>query len=372
MWIVTPRISTRTGNREGAVLERCRRRRTRAGAARRWSPTCVVSVGQCGIGDRPATGDAAAEEGRGVGEVWLDRDLACGDRAWSARATRRERGSRPRRLGRAAPRGSSRCAARSEGARRCARRARPRRSAVPESSSADTNWLESDASSSTRPPRSEPSAVHGERERVRGSRRRCRHRARGARRERDASDASGRRGRRRMRRGRARARRPAGTNRMTVPARPQSMLVDPVSSSVGVTPQIWSVGVLALERVDAGPKRPQRLDHEVGIARVQWHAERAWAVGERREHELAAGQRLRPGEWHVGVHLGTRRACLGRCRHSRGIPSSDGIVRDIARSGAVVVISAIQSCSQHLSELTRLRVGNEGWARVQGFPWRKG
>ena len=103
-----------------------------------------------------------------------------------------------------------------------------------------------------------------------------------------------------------------GTNRSTVPARPQSMRA---RGRGAMAPLIVS-SVPSPSTVDA--ERLQRADHQVGVAAAQRAADgrRPMRGGERGEHEGPVGLRLGARHRHGGVHG-------GRCR--RGLPGAHGL-----------------------------------------------
>ena len=107
-----------------------------------------------------------------------------------------------------------------------------------------------------------------------------------------------------------------GTNRITVPARPQSTVGAAGRTAPGVT--IQSSPAVSTR----GAERGQAAGHQLGVARAQRPAYDGGAVGERGEHQRAVGQRLEPGSGHVGVAPGpcaTRGAARGRAGHRRSV-----------------------------------------------------
>ena len=123
--------------------------------SRRRSPAWVVQRGQPGTVTRPRLVMRQHQERRRVGQVRLDRDVGALDaRGRNRPACRPPR--RPRRRARAGRPPSSRCGG--ARARVVPRGARPRPSSydAPASSSAETNWLEAEASIVTAPPRRRP------------------------------------------------------------------------------------------------------------------------------------------------------------------------------------------------------------------------
>ena len=89
-----------------------------------------------------------------------------------------------------------------------------------------------------------------------------------------------------------------GTNRITVPARPQSTA--PPCSCPGVTVQSVRRGV------DAGSERAQRGRHQLGVARAQRPSYDGGAVGQGSEHQRPVGQRLRAGQVDTRVDRAAR------------------------------------------------------------------
>ena len=118
-----------------------------------------------------------------------------------------------------------------------------------------------------------------------------------------------------------------GTNRITVPARPQSTA--PPCSGPGVTGQSSSGGV------DGRPERGQRRGHQLGVARAQGAAYDGRAVGQRGQHQRAVGQRLRAGQLDARVDRAARHAApaTGRCGRRGVSPRPEAIGRcDFAAS----------------------------------------
>ena len=97
-----------------------------------------------------------------------------------------------------------------------------------------------------------------------------------------------------------------GTNRSTVPARPQSTRASGDGCDLAADRQL---GVVA---VDGDAQGAQRADHQVGVAAAQRAADgrRPLRGGQRGEHERPVGLRLRAGHRHRGVHRARRRRCL--------------------------------------------------------------
>ena len=179
---------------------------------------------------------------------------------------------------------------------------RPSVNAAPDSSSPDTNCDEADASISTVPPATDPPP-----------------RTENGRPSPSMSTPSPRNASSSGAIGRARAcsspsnttvsvpsAATGGTNRSTVPARPQStrrigggaiapLTVSSVSSPSTVTPSVRT-----------------RADHQVGVAAAQRAADgrRALRGGQRGEHQRPVGLRLRARHRHRRVHGARRRRCL--------------------------------------------------------------
>ena len=143
------------------------------------------------------------------------------------------------------------------------------------------------------PPRTPPGAGDGERAGCRGRRRR-------------SSTPSPRRASRTADIGRVRAcgspskatapsasAATGGTNRITVPARPQST-VAAVQRGRGDQPVVR-------RGVDGRAQRGQRRGHQLGVARAQRTAYDGRAVGQRRQHQRAVGQRLGAGQLDARV-----------------------------------------------------------------------
>ena len=65
--------------------------------------------------------------------------------------------------------------------------------------------------------------------------------------------------------------------------------------------------------VDTGAQAAQRRSHELGVARAQCRAQPGRALGERRQDQVAVGQRLGTGQPDDGVH----RVGGGRCGPQR-------------------------------------------------------
>ena len=78
-----------------------------------------------------------------------------------------------------------------------------------------------------------------------------------------------------------------GTNRSTVPARPQSM----GASAAAQRAADGQLGVVGIGRLDADAERLQRADHQVGVAAAQCAADRrrAFADGQGGEHQRPVG-----------------------------------------------------------------------------------
>ena len=93
---------------------------------------------------------------------------------------------------------------------------------------------------------------------------------------------------------------------MTVPARPQSIVVEPSSSSAGMTRRSSPNPPVAGIRSNRVPESLQALDHQLAVAGPQRGAQRRRTVGEGGEHELAIRQRLRAGERHDRLERGRR------------------------------------------------------------------
>ena len=190
------------------------------------------------------------------------------------------------------------------------------------SSRPDTNWLEADASIVTAPPRdvAVPCTVNGSAPCPSSSMS-----TPSVAQRRDRSRPSGGGGRSRRRRtSSARGRAPAtgGRKRMTVPAGPQSIVVR-AEQLVGGDDD---AGRRRTRRcpapLDAASERAQRLDHAARCRGVQRRAQRRRTVGERREDELAIGQRLRAGERDDGLERAGGDGCAP--------PASGSVCRSLA------------------------------------------
>ena len=97
-----------------------------------------------------------------------------------------------------------------------------------------------------------------------------------------------------------------GTNRSTVPARPQSTVASGGRVDSAADRQL---GVVA---VDGDAEGAKRTDHQIGVPAAQRAADRRvpCARGQRGEHERPIGLRLRSGHRHRGVHRARRRRRL--------------------------------------------------------------
>ena len=237
------------------------RRGCRAARRRAW----VVCCGQPGTCTRPPVTRAAARNGAALDRSGSTCDVEGVDlaRARPARCARRRRRRRRRR--RAASRRSSRCAAGSARACRRGARRRPRRSGRRRAAAPETNCEDADASMVTAPPRTAPRAAHGERQAAaavvvdldaEGAQRaehRCHRALPGVR---VAVEAH-------------RRRRPApatgGTNRITVPASPQSTVAAAAQRRRASTSQSAVVDVARSTRAQGA----QRRGHQQGVARAQ-------------------------------------------------------------------------------------------------------
>ena len=260
----------------------------------------------------PSAGDRGGEERHRVGQVGLDHPVP---RTRSGRGTRASGWPgcrRRRRPHREASPPSSPHAAPTAPTRRCARSVSPSANAAPDSSSPETNCDDADASISTVPPATAPLP-----------------RTENGRPSPSMSTPSPRNASSSGAIGRARAcsspsnttvsvpsAATGGTNRSTVPARPQSTRA---SGGRGDPAADRQLGVVA---VDGDAEGAHRADHQVGVAAAQRAADggRPLRGGQRREHERPVGLRLRAGHRHRGVHGARRRRCLPVCSRPPSCP----------------------------------------------------
>jgi hypothetical protein len=94
-----------------------------------------------------------------------------------------------------------------------------------------------------------------------------------------------------------------GTNRITVPARPQSIVAaDGAASARSGDLQIRPESAVPRYLGDGGAELPERLDHQCGVPGMQRCAQPRRAVGECRQHQIPVGQRLRARHGDGGIH----------------------------------------------------------------------
>ena len=274
--------------------------------ARMASAGCVLTVRPARDPHGPAADDGRGQERHGVGQIGLDDPVPRGDRAGGdppAVGLRCRRRRRPRRA--ASPPSSPR-AAPTAPTRRCARWSVRRRTPLRTAAGRRRTATSADASISTVPPATVPAAAHRERQAVavdvhaeaaqRVEQRRDRagpgllvaveHDGLGA------SAATG------------------GTNRSTVPARPQS-----TRASGGRGDAAADASARCRRRRRSTPSVRKRADHQVGVAAAQRAADRStclarWPAPRAPARDWSATSSPAPSPWRA---QGVGRRCLPVC-----------------------------------------------------------